>query len=71
MGACTLMTVLYSFFPSVEGLSSAHMISEATSGSSVQCTFNFFITFFVDVIKHLIEHGHFRNGRKKQSSDTV
>ena len=35
MGACTLMTVLYSFFPPVEGLSNERMISEATSGSSV------------------------------------
>jgi len=32
---CTPMTVLYSFFPSVEALSSEHMISEATAGSSV------------------------------------
>jgi len=35
MGACTLMTVLYSFFPSVEELISEQMISEATAGSSV------------------------------------
>jgi len=29
------------------------------------------MTFVADVIKHVIEHGHFKNWHKKQSYDTL